>query len=147
MPFEFADLNAQLGLTQQCVLYTTQTICQCLSRPFLSCRCLSRNITYCICNSRPIISYRTPTFELECGYSLVEHVVDVSRELVQPVELDQLRRELETAMKHLDVQKEVLERTMAPQTDAQFDEAEAALKQQLELLQKQRAERGRGGKK
>jgi hypothetical protein len=43
------------------------------------------------------------------------------------------------------VQREVLARTAGPQSEAAFDEAETALKQQLEQLQRQRADFKKAG--
>ena len=165
MSFEFSDLNAQLmpgnlqaqlcpALTgQACFCFTTHLTCRCLSN-FVTCRCLSNYATCfclsrpvtCICLSKPIITGRPPTIR---DFTIYEHITEVTRELSHPSELDLLRAELDDAIKHVDVHREVLERTAGPQSDEALDEAEAQLKQQLELLQKQRAEyrkqRGGGG--
>lgn len=160
MSFEFSDLNAQLtpGLeARQCVAFTTQTICLCLSSPpTYHCRCLSNFVTVycryphsvcqcfskpiltipCICLSKPIVTGLPPTIR---DFTIYEHVAEVTRQVGHPSELDLLRAELNDAIKHLDVQKEAFDRTGASRSDDVLDAAEAQLKQQLELLQKQRA--------
>ena len=151
MSFEFNDLNAQLlpDLEAQLCRRPSVIACLCLSRPLLTyyCRCVSRPIITlpCICISRPILT-KLPTEVVACGITVIEHIVDIARELVNPAELAVLRAELDAAIKHVEVQREVLERTTAPQSDEAFDAAETQLKQQLELLQRQRAEyRKQGG--
>jgi hypothetical protein len=162
MSFEFGDLNAQLvpGVVQQCPVLTTQTICYCLSRPYLSCRCLSNYITCrclsnfhtcfcisrpitCLCLSKPILTGRPPTIR---DFTIYEYVKDMTRDIAHQSELDLLRAELDDTIKQIDVQREVLERAGGAQSDESFDAIEGQLKQQLELLQKQRASYRGGGK-
>ncbi len=150
MSFEFNDLNAQLSeVDYQLCRRPTYIFCFCLSRPLLTfCRCVSRHIITipCICLSKPIASI---PFEVEaCGITVIEQIGELTRQLVNPAELDVLRGELETAIKKVNVQREALERSTAPTTDAAFDAAESQLKQQLETLQRQRADYNKqGGKK
>ena len=169
MSFEFSDLNTQLipGTVQGqvCALFTTQTACLCLSRPptlqcfcltthiTVYCRCFSNFITYCrclsrpiltipcICLSKPIVTGRPPTIR---DFTIYEQVTEVTRQVSHVSELDLLRAELDDAIKQIDVAREVLDRTGGGEN---FDTAEAALKQQLELLQKQRTEYAKGASK
>jgi hypothetical protein len=166
MSFEFTDLNAQLVQANQiCVLYTTQTACLCLSRPptlhcyclsnYVTCRCFTNLITYCrclsrpiitipcICLSKPIVTGRPPTIR---DFTIYEQVAEVTREVSHVSELDLLRAELDDAIKQIDVAREVMDRT-GPAPAENFDNAETQLKQQLELLQKQRAEYTKKGVK
>jgi len=172
MSFEFSDLNTQLMQgslqNQVCALYTTQTACLCLSRPptlhclclsnyvTIPCRCFTNIITYCkcltrpiitipcICLSKPIITGRPPTIR---DFTIYEQVLEVTRQVSHVSELDLLRAELDDTIKQVDAAREVLE-SSGPAAAETFDATESQLKQQLELLQKQRTEyTKRGGKK
>jgi hypothetical protein len=91
----------------------------------------------CICLSKPIASVPPRTLR---DFTIFEQVTAVTREVADVGELEVLRTELQEAMKHVEIQREVLARTAGPQSDSAFDEAEKALKQQLEQIQNQRAE-------
>ena len=147
MSFEFNDLNAQIDLDYQICRRPTYIACFYRAPITWPCRCLSRPaITIpCICVSKPVITVRFPYEELECGYSVLHQVTDITRQVGNPAEFDVLRRELDTAIKQLDVQREAFERSSAPQSDEAFVTAEATLKQQLETLQRQREEFRKGG--
>jgi hypothetical protein len=80
--------------------------------------------------------------------TIYEQVTGLLREVGDPSDLDILRVELQEALKQVDVHQEILKQTTGPRSDAEFDEAEKALKQQLEQLQQQRnAAKGKGEKK
>ncbi len=166
MPFEFNELNMQLmpddiqyhhhcvclsrpnTLIQNCFCRSNaaQSIaCYCNSRPYLSCRCLSSPRTLpCICNSLPIQSY--PFEARQClAVSVLQQVIDVTREIINPRDLDVLREELNQALRAVDIQQEVMERTLAPQSAESFDAAEKELTQQLESLRKQREQFTKSG--
>lgn len=160
MSFDFSDLNMQVmgqfGQCQnfsQCPAHTAlchlpSVQCVCLTNPAYSycivpsrCRCLSRLLT-CICLSKPIASVPPRTLK---DFTIYEQVTGVVREVGDPSDLEALRVELQEALKHVDVAHQSLKQTTGPQSDAEFDEAERALKQQLEDLQRQR--KASGGKK
>ena len=162
--FDFSDLNMQVMPDDMqmhhygggCPQYSIQpcfchsrpiiSVCRCLSSP-ITCKCLSQVISYCkcltrpntlcICLSKPIASVPPRTLR---DFTIYEQVTAVTREVNDIGELEVLRTELQEAMKHVEVQREVLARTAGPQSDSAFDEAENALKQQLEQVQRQRAE-------
>lgn len=151
MSFEFNELNMHLlpeadlqyyacgriTVLKYCCLSSRVTLVGCqnyLSCRQLTCNCLSQARTWCICASKPIQSYP------------IEELTDYIRQAVDPSELDVLRNQLNQAIKVLDVQKEVMERTLGPQSDEEFDAVEKELNQQLEQLRRQREQRrGKGG--
>jgi hypothetical protein len=90
----------------------------------------------CICLSKPIASVPPRTI---IDVTIYEQVTGLLREVGDPADLDVLRVELQEALKQVDVHGEILKQTTTPRSDAEFDEAEKALKQQLEQLQQQRA--------
>lgn len=158
MPFEYSDLNMQLMAQQDWQLGPCPTFsqppclctfrpcsirptwCPCNTRPITfcavptQCRCVTRLLT-CICLSKPIASVPPRTIP---DLTIYEQVTGLLREAGDPADLDILRTELQEAMKQVDVHQEILKQTTGPRTDAEFDEAERALKQQLEQLQQQR---------
>jgi hypothetical protein len=166
MSFDFTDLNMQVmgqgwqfgpcqnfsqcpANTALCRYPTVQ--CICLTNPAYSfcaipsrCRCLTRLLT-CICLSKPIASVPPRTIK---DFTIYEQVTGVVREINDVSDLEVLRVELQEALKHLDVAHQNLQQLTGPKSDAEFDEAERALKQQLEDLQRQRdASKGTGGGK
>lgn len=173
--FEFSDLNMQVmpddwqaqwcpGFTYPCICLsrpptlcrcvTQQVTCRCLTSPITACECLSKPVTFCrcltrpttlpcICLSKPIASVPPRTLK---DFTIYEQVTVATRQVVDVSELDVLRTELQEAMKHVEIQREVMARTTGPQSEQAFDEAESALKQQLEELQRQRRDyRNKGG--
>jgi hypothetical protein len=168
MPFDFSDLNMQFMPQQDwqygpCPQFSQPpcfctfrpctfrpTWCPCQTRPYsfcavptITCRCVSRLLT-CICLSKPIASVPPKTID----FTVYEQVTGLLREVADPSDLDVLRVELQEALKQVDVHQEILKQTAGPRSDAEFDEAEKALKQQLEQLQQQRhAAKGKGEKK
>lgn len=171
MSFDFSDLNMQFmpqdyggggwgpcpNFTQGPCFCTNRpctwrpTFCRCLTNPNLSlcaiptqCRCLTRLLT-CLCLSKPIASVPPRTIR---DFTIYEQVTGVLREVGDVSDLDVLRVELQEALRQVDVQQKIMEQTGAPQSDAEFDAAEQALKQQLAALQQQRAAaKGSGGSK
>ena len=159
--FDFSDLNMQVmpdDLQQQQFHWCPHVFtypCKCLTKPLTICRCLSNAITCpcfsrvqsfckclttqitlpCICLSKPIASVPPRDF-----FGILEQVKGLIREVTDVAELEVLKAELQEAIKHVDVQREVMIRASAPQSDAAFDDAERQLKQQLDDLQKQREE-------
>lgn len=162
--FEFSDLNMQVMpddlqahqhwcptytfpccLSRQisyCRCHSTPITCRCFSQIISFCKCLTRPNTICICLSKPIASVPPRTLK---DFTIYEQVTIATREVVDIHELEVLRTELQEAVKHVDIQREVLARTAGPQSEAAFDEAENALKQQLEQLQRQRADFKKAG--
>jgi hypothetical protein len=164
--FEFSDLNMQVmpqdvqGQQQLCINLTgcfcashptislcrlptrcfcvsNQITCFCFSHPVTYCRCLTQAITIpCICLSKPIASVPPPFKD----FTIYEQVKGVTREIADIADLDALKAELQQALKHVEIQREVVQRTTGPQSEAAFDQAETALKQQLDELRKQREE-------
>jgi hypothetical protein len=105
---------------------------------------VSRFLT-CICLSKPIASVPPKTIK---DFTIYEQATGLIREIGDPSDLEVLRVELQEALRHVDVAQKNLEQMSRPQSDAEFDEAERALKQQLEDLQRQReAAKGSGGGK
>lgn len=157
--FEFSDLNMQvmpddvqahhwcptytypcMCLSRQisyCRCLTGPITCRCLSQVVTWCKCLTRPNTICICLSKPIASVPPRTLK---DFTIYEQVTAATREVVDINELEVLRTELQEAIKHVEVHREVLARTAGPQSETAFDEAETALQQQLEQLKRQRAE-------
>src|SRR5262249_7941013 len=129
--FEFSDLNMQvmpqnlqqtqlcicltnlqvsacrLAISQQCFCVSNQVTCVCLSHPVTFCRCLTNNITLCICLSKPIASVPPPFKD----FGIYEQVKAIARDITELTDLEALRSELHQALKHVDIQHEVLQRT------------------------------------
>lgn len=168
MPFDFSDLNMQYMGQQDwqlgpCPLYSqppcyctykpctfSPTYCPCNTKPITfcqiptRCQCLTRILT-CICLSKPIASVPPKTIR---DFTIYEQATLLMREVSDPSDLDILRTELQETLKQVDVHQEILKQTTGPRSEAEFDEAEKALKQQLEQLQQQRnAAKGKGDKK
>jgi len=168
MPFDFSDLNMQFMPQQDwqfgpCPLYSQPpclctykpctfrpTFCPCNTKPIsfcaipTQCQCLTRLLT-CICLSKPIASVPPKTIR---DFTIYEQATVLMREVSDPSDLDILRTELQETLRQVDVHQEILKQTTGPRSEAEFDEAEKALKQQLEQLQQQRnAAKGKGDKK
>lgn len=128
---------------------TFRQSCFCLTKPFTvacaiptRCRCLSRLLT-CICLSKPIASVPPRTLP---DFTIFEQVTGVLREVADPTDFDVLRVELQAALNQVDMHEKLAQQSSALQSDAEFDEAERALKEQLATLQRQRAAaKGSGG--
>jgi len=88
------------------------------------------------------VTGRPPTIR---DFTIYEQVAEVARQVSHVSELDLLRAELDDAIKQVDIAREVLDRSGT--AGENFDTAEADLKQQLELLQRQRAEYAKGSTK
>jgi hypothetical protein len=97
----------------------------------------------CICLSKPIASVPPRTIR---DFTIYEQVTGVLREVGDPAEFDVLRQELQEALKQVEVQQRIMQETMGPKSDAEFDEAERALKAQLDELKRQREASKGGGK-